>query len=350
MAITLPDARQLSDEVLEALRLRALRGCEMGLSEGQVADLLGVARETVSRWWAAYRQAGVQALPGGRTGRPQGSGRLLDERQAARIQGLIDSNSPDKLGIAAALWSRRAVRDLIAREFGIRLAARTVGKYLKRWGYTAKRPRRHAKKQVPEEVKEFLEKTYPQVQARAARERGIILWCDEAGVAADEHPGVGYARRGQAASMEVPPPHIRVNVVAAIGNAGQLRFMTYKGTLDAALFCVFLGRLLRTTTRKVFLFVDRLRAHEAAEVTEWLKRHKGRIEVILLPRYSPELNAEEYLNNDLKSNIHNFGMPDNKEELRRRIFRFLRWLYHWPARVARYFRHPCVSFAAAAAE
>ena len=45
MAISLPDARQLSDEVLEALRLRALRGCELGFREADVADLLGVSRE-----------------------------------------------------------------------------------------------------------------------------------------------------------------------------------------------------------------------------------------------------------------------------------------------------------------
>jgi transposase-like protein len=63
MAIELPDARLLSDEILEALRLRALRACERGATEADVADLLGVARETVSRWWSAYTRGGVQALP-----------------------------------------------------------------------------------------------------------------------------------------------------------------------------------------------------------------------------------------------------------------------------------------------
>jgi len=54
MAISLPDARDLSDEVLEALRLRALRGCQLGFTETEVADLLGVCRETVCHWWSAY--------------------------------------------------------------------------------------------------------------------------------------------------------------------------------------------------------------------------------------------------------------------------------------------------------
>ena len=76
MGITLPDARELSDEVLETLRVRALRGCELGLNESDVANLLGVARETVSRWWSAYVNHGIDALPSKRTGRPVGLRRL----------------------------------------------------------------------------------------------------------------------------------------------------------------------------------------------------------------------------------------------------------------------------------
>ena len=79
MAISLPDARQLSDEILQSLRLRALRGCELGSSEIEVAELLGLSRETVSRWWTAYVDHGLEALPGDRTGRPVGSGRTLNE-------------------------------------------------------------------------------------------------------------------------------------------------------------------------------------------------------------------------------------------------------------------------------
>src|SRR5438876_5345499 len=116
MAIALPDARQLPDEILEELRLRALRGCELGFCQSDVAELLGVARETVSRWWSAYQAEGLDGLPGERSGRPVGSGRTLTEEQARHIQQLIDENSPQALGIAAPLWSRRAVRDLIKKE------------------------------------------------------------------------------------------------------------------------------------------------------------------------------------------------------------------------------------------
>lgn len=347
MAITLPDARQLSDEVLEALRLRAIHGCELGFTEADVADLLGVSRETVSRWWSAYAERGADALPGDRTGRPVGTGRTLSDDQARRLQGLIDANSPEALGIPSPVWSRRAVRDLIRREYAIEMPVRTVGEYLKRWGYTAKRPRRHARDQDPEEVDRWTNETYPGVAGRAGDEGAEILWCDETGVAADEHPGYGYAREGRRATMEVPGPHIRVNMVSAIGNGGSLRFMTYTGNMNGARFLVFLGRLVRGATRKVYLIADRLKAHDTGPVRRWLAAHKERIELVPLPKSSPELNADEYLNNDLKGNVKAFGLPHDKKELRSLVQAFMRGLLHLPEHVRSYFLHPCVAYAAA---
>jgi transposase len=63
------------------------------------------------------------------------------------------THQPQELGIAAPLWTRRAVRDLIRKECDLALAERTVGRYLQRWGFTLKRPRRHARDQDPDEVR-----------------------------------------------------------------------------------------------------------------------------------------------------------------------------------------------------
>jgi transposase len=347
MAVPLPDARQLSDEVLQALRLRALRGCAMGFTESQLADLLGVARETVCRWWSAYNAEGLEALPRQRTGRPTGSGRTLSAGQAAHLQQTLDSHSPEQVGIAAPLWTRRAVRDLIRNEYGIPMPLRTVGEYLKRWGYTAKRPRRHARDQDPAEVRAWLRQTYPAIEARAYREGAEIHWGDETGVAADEHPGRGYARVGQPATVEVPNRHIRVNLISTVTNEGTVRFMTYQGTMTAALFLVFLDRLVRGASRKIFLIVDRLTAHDAAEVKAWVAARADRIELFYLPRRAPERNPDEYLNNELKGKVNEGGLPHNKGELQSRMEAFLQQLARLPEHVRHYFQHPCTQYAAA---
>jgi len=346
MSIELPDARQLSDEALQVLRLRALRGIELGYSEVELGDLLGVCHETISRWWTAYASDGLGSLPGNRSGRPLGSGRFLSDEQAKHIQEQIDGHAPRQLGIPHALWTRRAVRDLIHKEYGIGLAERTVGQYLRRWGYTSKKPQRHARKQDPAEVQRWLEETYPAIERQAAREGADILWADEVGVQADHHPGRGYAREGERATLEVPDPHIRVNQITAISNEGDVRFMTYKGTMDAVMFLLFLKRLVEGASRKVLLIADRLSAHKTPEVMAWLEAHKDQIEVFYLPSHAPERNPVEYLNDDLKGAVNEAGLPENRGALYAHLMTFMDHLLSIPKHVVSYFLNPQVQYAA----
>ena len=347
MAVTLPDARELSDEVLEAIRLRALRGCEIGFTEADVAELLGVCRETVCQWWTAYRREGLQGLPHNRTGRPPGSGGLLTDDDARRIQELLDHHQPADLGIAAVLWNRRAVAKLIEKELGVTLAPRTVGAYLRRWGYTPQRPARKARKQDPEEVRQWVEETYPELAARAAAERADIYWCDEMGVGIDTYPGRGYARPGQPPPKEVTGSRTKVNAVSAINNRGRAHFLTFTGSLDAVVFMVFLGLLLQATRKKLIVVLDRLQVHISADVKAWVAARADRIELVPLPKYAPERNPVEYLNNDAKAEVNAGGLPENQEELHGNVDSFLGKVAHWPERILQYFCHPAVQYAAA---
>src|SRR3954462_15471512 len=136
MAIELPDGRRESNDVLDALRLRAVHARELGYTVVDIAAILGVREETVSRWCSRYERGGQEALPGDRTGRPIGSGRRLDGEQERRIREMIETESPQELEIASALWTRQAVQELIKQRSGIRLPISTVGEYLRRWGFT----------------------------------------------------------------------------------------------------------------------------------------------------------------------------------------------------------------------
>ncbi len=109
MAIELPDGRCQSNDVLEALRWRAVHARELGYAVGDIAAILGVPEETVSRWCSRYDRGGQEALPGDRTGRPVGSGRLLTSQQEQTIPQLIETQSPPELKITSALWTGQAV-------------------------------------------------------------------------------------------------------------------------------------------------------------------------------------------------------------------------------------------------
>jgi transposase len=346
MAIKLPDGRCESNDVLDALRLRAVHARELGYAVVDIAAILGVREETVSRWCSRSERGGEQALPGDRTGRPIGSGRLLDREQERRIEEAIETKTPQELEIPSALWTRQAVQELIKRQIGIRLPIRTVGESLQRWGFTPQKPVRKAYKQDAEAVAEWLEKTYPGIERRAEQEDGEIHWGDETGVRSTCQHSRGDARPGQTPELIVPGIRFSVNMISTITNQGRVRWMIYTGKMNAALFITFLTRLIAGATKKVFLIVDNLSVHEATSVKEWLADKKDRIEVFCLPKYAPERNPDEYLNCDVKANINTDGLPKDREELTGKLRRFMQKLTKLPARVASYFEHKCIAYAA----
>jgi transposase len=347
MAIERPDGRHESDDVLDAFRSRAAHARELGYAVVDIAAILGVREETVSRWCSRYDRGGQEALPGDRTGRPIGSGRLLTGEQEQSIQEAIETKSPEESGISSALWTRQAVQELIKQRVGIRLPIRTVGEYLKRWGFTPRKPVRKAYNQDPEAVAEWLEKKYREIERRASKEDGEIHRGDETGVRSTCQHSRGYARPGETPELIVPGGRFSADMIATITNRGKVRWMIYPGKMNAALFIAFLTRLIAGATKKVFLIVDHLSVHEAAAVDEWLADEADRIEVFYLPKYAPERNPDEYLNRDVKANINTDGLPKDREELAGKLRRLMQRLAKLPARVASYFEHKCIAYAAA---
>ena len=116
--------------------------------------------------------------------------------------------------------------------------------------------------------------------------------------------------------------------------------------MTAALFIVFLGKWAARAGQKIFLIADRLKAHDAKAGGEWVAAHRDWIELFSLPRYAPERNPDESLNNDLKGGVNQTGLPDNQEELRSPIQAFMHRLWHFPEHVRNYFHHPSVQYAA----
>lgn len=323
MAIELPDGRSEPNDVLEALRLRAVHARQLGYAVGDIAAIPGVREETVSRWSSQSDRGGLEALPGDRTGRPIGSGRRLDSQQERSLREAIETGSPQESGIASALWTRQAVRELIRQRDGSRLPIRTVGEHLRRWGSTPQKPVREAYEQDPEAVAEWLEETHPAIERRAAQEGGEIHRGAETGVRSTCQHSRGYARPGEAPELIVPGSRFSVDMISTLTNSGKVRWMIYTGKMDAAWFIVFLTRLIAGASKKLFLIVDHLSVHEAAAVQEWLSDKTDRIEVFYLPRYAPGRDPDEYLNRDVKGNINTDGLPQDREELQGELRRFM---------------------------
>ena len=147
------DSRTLPVDALNERRRRAVKMRLNGVSLKEAAAQCEMSRTTVIAAVKAYRAGGWGAVDVERPGRPEGSGRTLTAEQEREVRQLIRDRTPDQVKMPYALWSRTAVGELIEQRYGIRLAVRTVGLYLSRWGFTPQKPLRRAYEQSPVAVK-----------------------------------------------------------------------------------------------------------------------------------------------------------------------------------------------------
>ncbi|RJG03288.1 IS630 family transposase [Noviherbaspirillum sedimenti] len=290
------DSRLLPVAVLNERRRRAVVLRLSGMTLDEVSSLCELNKNTVIGAMKAYRAGGWEAVAvQEHRGPNQGQGCLLNAQQQKAIQRLIHEHTPDELGLPWALWSRPAASALIARECEVRLAVRTVGSYLKHWGFSPQKPLNKSYEQNPAAVQRWLNEDYPAIVRRAAAEDGEIYWGDETGLRNDDVRGRSYAPQDE--TPVVKPRHRRekVGVISAVTNRGVVRWILLEKAINAALLIEFLKRLAGDAERKVFLILDNLRVHHAPSVAAWLEAHRDRIEVFYLPSYSPELNPDELL-------------------------------------------------------
>ena len=339
------DTRTLKLEAQQEIRYQIVRMKKLGMSAKDISSTTESSIEHISRIWSMYQKGGKKAIKLKTRGRKTGAKKTLTPTQeTALIKRLIDT-TPQQLKFKYVLWTRESVQKLIKHDYGIEMPISTVGKYLQRWEFTSQVPIKRAYERNDKAVQTWLEETYPHIEKQSKEENAEIQWADETACVSLPSIIKGYAPKGKTPVMEHTAKRFKINMISSITNRGKLRFMVYEQNMDAALFITFLERLIKSSDKKIFLILDNLRIHHAKLVKAWVEEHKDKITLFYLPAYSPDLNPDEYLNNDFKRNVNAQSIPKNKEELAENTERFMKSLANNPNRVANYFKHEKIQYA-----
>ena len=281
------DGRKLDHKTLEAVRIRAVERVGEGAHPEEVAAALGLHRKTVYDWLAKYREGSKDALRAQPVpGRPP----KLGGPQLSRLYGLIVGRDPRQMQFEFALWTREMIREVIRREFGVALSVVSVGRLLGKLGLSPQRPLHRAYQQDPVAVEQWKKEAYPAIHAEAEAAGAVICFADEAGIRSDYHAGTTWSPAGQTPVVTNTGSRFPVNMISAVSAKGALRFAVYDGTTNATTFIDFCKRLLHDAPGPVYLVVDGHPAHRAAATKEFAASTAGRLRLIFLPVYSPELN------------------------------------------------------------
>lgn len=340
------DARTLAPAAQAHLRRLAVNAVRAGLRQTAAAKTYGVSLRAVNKWVAIDKVGGLRALKPKRRGRRLGQGGRLRVAQAQRIRSLIVGKLPDQLKLPFYLWTRAAVASLMAREYGLPVSLTTVGRYLRAWGMSPQKPVRRAYERNDAAIAKWLSEEYPAIARQARHDGATIYWGDEMGLRSDHVAGTSYAPLGQTPVIRATGQRFGCNMISAITNRGGLSFMVFQGKFKSPVFVAFMQRLLKQVAGTISLIVDGHPVHKSGTATRFAASHSSRLRLIRMPGYCPELNPDELLNQDVKTNGLGKSRPTNRTELMAIVRSHLYRRQKQPQVITHLFREKHVRYAA----
>jgi transposase len=337
------DGRKIDHKTREAIRIRAVQRILDGESPEIIAKTLGFHRSAIYLWLNRYEANGFEGL---KYRKIPGKKPALSEAQMQKIFDIVTSKNPMQMKFSFALWTRRMVKDLILDLFGIKLSEVSVGRMLRLMGLTPQRPLHRAYQQNPTQVAHWLEEQYPEIQREANKHGATIYFGDEAGVRSDYHSGTSWAPKGKTPVVRTTGSRHRLNLISAISAKGQMRFMTIKGKLTAESFIEFLGRLIKNQEKPIYLIVDGHPVHRSRRVKTFVESTEGKLKLFYLPPYSPELNPDEQVWNQLKNHRIGKMVLKSLEDMTEKVHSSMRSIQRSPALIQNFFRHKDCCYAA----
>ena len=237
----------------------------------------------------------------------------------------VTTKTPCDFGFLRSRWSCAVLALLLREREGVAASRETVRRWLHRGDLGL--PAAPAGPQPNEE----------QRRARLAELRTLLeslpadetaVWQDEVEVHTNPKIGRMWMLRGQQATVQTPGTNKKRHLSGSIHwRTGQV-FVTEaapKQGRNGALFIKHLDDLRRRLRRykKIHVICDNAGFHTSQEVIQYLWEQEGRIEVHLLPPYSPDLTRSSGSWWHLHENITRNHRCQDLEELLDRVFAWL---------------------------
>lgn len=317
------DGRGLDHETLENLRRLAVRRVvEDGEEPSAVIASLGLCRTSIYPWLRTFHHAGWGALSQRIAPGPKPK---LTEEQRQQVKHWIAGKDPRHHGLRRDLWTRKLIAKLIKKKLGVQLGVTAVGLLLAHLGITLQKPLLRVYPPDSESIRQWVEKSFPRLLARARRRHACIVFIDESGFMLAPLVRRTWAPRGCRPVIKIAEPHERISVIGAISiSQGRKRFgfsfrlLEDNANFQGASLVQFLEDLRRKIREAITLLWDEIPIHRSKPVIDYLRRHRT-IVAEGLPPYAPELNPVDYVWSYVKwGRSPNYAPPD-LIELRRRI-------------------------------
>jgi transposase len=311
----------------------------------KIAKQYNLHRKTLSKWLNVRIKGGKRALTKDARGAKKFQHTALTKSEENWVKKIILNKYPNQMQLSFMLWNRHSIKDLIKNKYHKKLGLTTISRLLLKWNMTPQKPKLKSYKQQPQAIQAWIDEKYPQIKEEAKLEKARIHWCDETCVSSREIIAKGYSKKGQTPILMTSGSRFSINMISAITNAGESRFMLFEDNMNAKKFIEFLQRLTKEQAQKIYLIVDNMRVHHARIVKAWEKKNESKIKLIYLPPYAPQHNPTEYLNQTLKIRLKNRVKDKTRSDLRKSVKQEMKSLQNSKKTIRNLFNAPQVRYA-----
>jgi transposase len=266
--------------------------CQTGqLTQEEIAQSVELSQGRISQLYHQFQQDGEAGLV---VKRAPGAAPKLTPEQRAQLPELL-SKGAEHYGFEGAIWTRARVGEVIQQHFGVTYEVSSIGLILKELGFTLQKPKRRDYRQKPQQVAEWQEKTLPELKKTAVEENRRIFYVDESAFYLLPQTGRTWSPAGQTPILCEGCQYIHLSVISAISSQGHLYYQLQKTSYTGSEIVNFIRDLCSLNPQPLLLIWDGASIHRSQEVKDWLRtdNDEGRVQLAILPAYSPQLNAAE---------------------------------------------------------
>lgn len=340
----LSDARLIPDEVMSYLRKIAVHAVEENhYSPEDVIKVFGFSRSIMYDWLKRYQDNGYAGLD---TKKAPGAEAIVTEEMDEWLKQTVLNLTPEQFGYDTTLWTCDLLAELLLDRYHVQVIGSTVNQHLHRLGLTSQKPTYIAREQDPVAVEQFVKEKFPKIQSFAKKLGADIGFEDEAAVDLRDRSGKTWSASGVRPEVYVTGQRGRFNILSMVTAQGVFEYHVTEENINSKRYIQFLQQLIKDRTRPLFLVVDRATFHGSKEVRRFIWHHRRKIRLFYLPTYSPEINPDEHVWEEIKDKQLGRKPIKNKQDLKQRTDAALKSLQQQAKRVISFFHLPETQYAA----
>lgn len=315
------DGRKINRDVLEYLRIQAIKLWKKEKEVSEISESLGVTIFVVYKWIRTYKKKGYEGL---KRRKALGANPKISKKEIKMLLKILNKTA-DYYGFETPLWDCKKIKQIIYEKLGKNIHYSNVWRLLIKLKLSCQVPEKEALEKNEREVKRWLREEWPKIQEHRRRWQAMLYFQDECGVSLIPVTGKTWAKKGETPKIKVTAKRGGFSLTSAISPAGRMVFRIEKEKVKSKEHIGFLKQIMKQHKwRKIIIIEDRARPHTSKETQKFLEENKNKIAVYHLPPYSPDINPQEQVWNYLKYAQLKAHQAKSKEEFKPLLLKNMR--------------------------